>query len=249
VFFAQNEFHSQAEEHHTNQLVFTFGFILFSPSSCLNVSCVPLNTHVRTDRLPTALPREPKQTFDKYVSSYRDNRQKKKGSMPNTKNQSQVALLQSKVAKAQSLAVIDYAGTSVTDMTKLRAEVKAGGGEVLVAKNTLIDIVVGKGKVSDSLTGMNALVLSYQDAVSAMKKLFAFQKDTDKLVIKQGYMPEDDKTLSADEVKQLSQMPSKNELISMLISRIQSPAYGLVNVLKANQRNLVYALKAIADKK
>jgi len=119
----------------------------------------------------------------------------------------------------------------------------------LVAKNTLIDIVVGKGKVSDSLTGMNALVLSYQDAVSAMKKLFAFQKDTDKLVIKQGYMPEDDKTLSPDEVKQLSQMPSKNELISMLISRIQSPAYGLVNVLKANQRNLVYALKAIADKK
>jgi len=50
--------------------------------------------------------------------------------MPNTKNQSQVALLQSKVAKAQSLAVIDYAGTSVTDMTKLRAEVKAAGGEV-----------------------------------------------------------------------------------------------------------------------
>jgi len=96
---------------------------------------------------------------------------------------------------------------------------------------------------------MNALVLSYQDAVSALKQLFSFQKTADKLIIKQGYMPEGDKTLSPEEVEKLSQMPSKTELISMLISRIQGPAYGLANVLKANQRNLVYALKAIADKK
>lgn len=169
--------------------------------------------------------------------------------MPNSKNQSQVALLQAKVAKAHSLAVIDYAGTTVSDMTKLRSEVKAAGGEVLVAKNTLINIVVGKGKVSDSLNGMNALVLSYQDAVSALKSLFSFQKNSNKLDIKQGYLLDGDKTLSPDEVKKLSEMPSKNELISMLISRIQSPAYGLVNVLQANQRNLVYALQAIVDKK
>jgi large subunit ribosomal protein L10 len=61
-------------------------------------------------------------------------------------------------------------------------------------------------------------------------------------------MPEEDKVLSPDQVKQLSEMPSKTELIQMLIGRIQAPAYGLANVLKANQRNLVYALKAVAEK-
>jgi len=168
--------------------------------------------------------------------------------MPNKKNQSQVELLTEKVKKAHSIAVIDYSGTTVGDMTTLRSQVKNAGGEVFVAKNTLIDIAIGKGKVSDSLTGMNAIVLSYQDAVSAMKELFGFHKESKKLSIKQGFMPEDDKVLSADQVKQLSEMPSKPELIQMLIGRIQAPAYGLANVLKANQRNLVYALKAVAEK-
>jgi large subunit ribosomal protein L10 len=169
--------------------------------------------------------------------------------MPNKKNQSQVELLTEKVKQAHSIAVVDYSGTTVGEMTTLRSQVKEAGGEVFVAKNTLIDIAIGKGKVSESLTGMNAVVFSYQDAVSALKKLFGFHNESKKLAIKQGFMPDDDKVLSIDEVKQLSEMPSKPELIQMLIGRIQAPAYGLANVLKANQRNLVYALKAIADKK
>ncbi|NCQ65983.1 MAG: 50S ribosomal protein L10 [Candidatus Pacebacteria bacterium CG_4_10_14_3_um_filter_34_15] len=167
--------------------------------------------------------------------------------MPNVKNLQQVELLKTKIAKAKSIAIVDYSGTSANDQVKLRSEVTAAGGEVLVAKNTLIDIAVGKGKLTDSLEGMNAIVFSYNDAVAAIKSLFNFQKDASKLEIKQGFM--DDKVLSADEVKSLSKLPGKNELISMLISRLQSPATGLVNVLKAGPRNLVYALNAIVDKK
>jgi large subunit ribosomal protein L10 len=167
--------------------------------------------------------------------------------MPNLKNQQQVELLKDKIAKAKSLTIIEYSGTSGNDQVKLRNEISEAGGEVLVTKNTLIDIALGKGKVSDSLTGMNAIVFSYEDAVSAIKKLFSFQKDSQKLNIKQGFM--DDKVLSPAEVETLSKLPSKNELIAMLIARLQSPATGLVNVLKAGQRDLVYVLKAIADKK
>ncbi len=167
--------------------------------------------------------------------------------MPNAKNLKQVELLKEKIAKAKSIAIVDYSGTTANDQVKLRSEVTLAGGEVLVAKNTLIDIAVGKGKLTDSLEGMNAIVFSYQDAVAAIKSLFNFQKDVSKLEIKQGFM--DDKVLSADEVMSLSKLPSKNELISMLINRLQSPATGLVNVLKAGPRNLVYALQAIVDKK
>ena len=167
--------------------------------------------------------------------------------MPNAKNLQQVELLKEKIAKAKSLAIVDYSGTSANDQVKLRTEVSQAGGEVLVAKNTLIDIAVGKGKLTDSLEGMNAIVFSYEDAVAAIKSLFSFQKDSSKLEIKQGFM--DDKVLSNSEVEALSKLPGKNELISMLINRLQSPATGLVNVLKAGPRNLVYALNAIAEKK
>ena len=166
--------------------------------------------------------------------------------MPNKKNLQQVELLKDKIAQAKSLAIIDYSGTSGNDQVKLRQAIRDAGGDVLVTKNTLIDIALGKGKLSESLEGMNAVVFSNEDAVSAIKALFEFHKDEDKLVIKEGFM--DDKVLSATEVESLSKLPSKPELISMLIRTLQAPATGMVNVLKANQRDLVYALKAIAEK-
>lgn len=166
--------------------------------------------------------------------------------MPNQHNQEQVKLLQEKLNQAQSMVIVDYTGTSVKDLTTLREELRAAGGEMFVTKNTLIDIAVGKGKLAQSLEGMNAVIFSYQDPVAAVKALFKFHKDTDKLTIKQGYM--EDKVLSTTEVEALSKLPGKNELIVMLLQRIKSPGTGLVNVLKAAPRDLVYVLKAMADK-
>jgi large subunit ribosomal protein L10 len=110
-----------------------------------------------------------------------------------------------------------------------------------------MDIAIGKGKVSDSLKGMNALVLSYNDAVAAVKALFNFHKDNEKLEIKQGVM--ENKVLSPSEVEALSKLPGKNELIATLIARLKGPSYGMVNVLSASPRSLLYALKAISEKK
>ena len=167
--------------------------------------------------------------------------------MPNQHNQDQIKIIQEKLDRSASMVVIDYSGANVKDLTQLRADLVEAGGEMFVTKNTLIDIAVGKGKVSESLKGMSAVVFSYQDPVSAIKALVKFHDDKDLIEIKQGLM--DDKVLSIDEVKALSKLPSKSEMIVMLIQRLKSPGQGLVNVLQANARNLVYVMKAIADKK
>ena len=166
--------------------------------------------------------------------------------MPNQQNQDQVKNLTELMASAKSVTVVDYSGTGVNDQVKLRRLLKEVGSDMLVTKNTLIDLAAGKGKLTDSLTGMNAVIFSNQDEVAGIKVLFEFHKETEKLEIKQAIMG--DKVLSPSEVEALSKLPGKKELISMLISRIQGPAYGLVNVLKAGQRDLVYVLKAIAEK-
>ncbi|MBT6756135.1 MAG: 50S ribosomal protein L10, partial [Candidatus Pacebacteria bacterium] len=103
--------------------------------------------------------------------------------MPNQHNLGQVKILQDKFAKAQSAVIVEYQGTSVNDQVELRAALTEAGGEMFVTKNTLIDLAVGKGKLTDSLTGMNAVVFSFEDPVVALKALFKFHKDTDKLVI------------------------------------------------------------------
>lgn len=167
--------------------------------------------------------------------------------MPNQHNQEQVKLIQEKLNQAASMVVIDYSGVNVKGLTDLRAALREAGGEMFVTKNTLIDIAVGKGQLSESLQGMSAAVFSYNDPVAAVKALVKFHEDTDLLEIKQGFM--DGKVLSKDEVQALSKLPGKNELIVMLIQRLKSPGQGLVNVLQASARNLVYVMKAIAEKK
>lgn len=166
--------------------------------------------------------------------------------MPNQHNLEQIEILKKKLDQAQSAVIVEYQGTTVNDQVELRAALTATGGEMFVTKNTLIDIAVGKGKLADSLTGMNAIVFSFEDPVAALKALFKFHQDTEKLVIKQGFM--EDKVLTFEEVEALSKLPGKQELLTTLVVRLQGPAYGLVNVLKAGQRDLVYALRALQQK-
>ena len=166
---------------------------------------------------------------------------------PSQRNQTTLQKLQEKVGRAKSVVLADFAGTTVNEQVKLRSEIKKAGGEFLVAKNTLIDIAVGKGKLTESLQGMNAAILSYEDPVTPVKALFEFRKKTEKLVIKQGYM--DERVLSTSEVEALSKLPSKQELLAKLLMILKSPGTGLVNVLNAGPRNLVYALNAVKEKK
>lgn len=166
--------------------------------------------------------------------------------MPSQKNINQVEAIKTKLGNAKSVVVFDYSGTSASEQVELRSRVKEAGGEVIVTKNRLVDVAVGRGKLADSLDGMNAFLFSYEDAVGAVKKLFDFHKDTDKLTIKQGVM--DDKILSASEVEALSKLPSRDELLTKMVMVLKSPGTGLVNVLKAGQRDLVGVLRAISQK-
>ena len=167
--------------------------------------------------------------------------------MPSKRNLEGVKTLQEKFDQAKSAVLVNYEGTSVNDQVELRSALTVVGGEMFVTKNTLIDHALGKGKWTDSLKGMNAIVFSYQDAIAAIKALFQFHEDREKLEIKQGVMA--DKILSAEEIEALSKLPSRQELMSMLVMRLKGPLYGLTNVFKAGPRDLVYALRAIRDNK
>ncbi len=167
--------------------------------------------------------------------------------MPSAKNVSQLQVVQDKIKKAKSVVFTNYAGLTVAQQTKLRAELKSAGGEFVVAKNTLLQRVLGKDELKDTLQGQTGVVLSYEDEVGGLKKLIEFVKSVEKPEVKIGWM--DGKMLSLSDIKALAKLPSKLELIATLISRLQGPAYGLVNVLNANARNLVYTLKALEKKK
>lgn len=168
--------------------------------------------------------------------------------MPNSKNQQNLELIKEKLTKAKSILIVDYSGTTVNEQSELRANLKKSGGEFFVTKNTLIGLGFdNKPEVKDQLNGMNALILSYDDEVGAVKVAYDFIKDKEKLTVKLGYL--DGKFLGENETAALSKTSSKQELMGMLVRTLNNPATNLVNVLKANIRDLTYVLQAIADKK
>jgi large subunit ribosomal protein L10 len=174
--------------------------------------------------------------------------------MPNTKNKTEVKALEEKLVGASAVFLADYAGLTVKAQGQLRDKVRAAGGDLRVTKNRLLKIAMKNNgydtdAVSSELLGPNITLFTSSDPVAPLKALVEFAKsnELEKPTIKAGYLGKD--VLSLDKVKQLAALPSKNELIAKLLYVIKAPATGLVNVLSAPTRNLVYALAAIKEKK
>ena len=172
--------------------------------------------------------------------------------MPNKKNLEEVKKLEEQLDQIQALFIANYTGIDVKAQQELRAKVKEAGGYLKVTKNTLLKIALkNKGfdvdAIADALTNQNITLFATDDPVSPLKVVVEFAKEHEKPEIKAGFLGQE--VLSLDKIKQLASLPSKDELIVKLIRTIQGPVYGLVNVMVAPTRNLIYALNAIKDKK
>lgn len=157
--------------------------------------------------------------------------------------------IKEKISKAKSIAFVDYRGLNVEKDTKLRQEFKKNGGEYKVYKNRLVLLALNQLGITGCehhLEGTNAVIFSYNDEVSSPKVLYK-AIETDKLLtVKFGIV--DNKVVDANELNELSKLPSKEILVAKLLQVLSSPASMLVNVLSAPTRGLVVALSQIAEK-
>jgi len=172
--------------------------------------------------------------------------------MPSQKNIDTVKDLNNRLEKAKSVIVADYRGLSVNDQQILRRQVVEVGGELMVTKNTLLKIALKNQKMPldtfvEAFTGPTIILFSYEDEIAPLKALADFAKDHDLPEVKAGFLNKE--PLTSDQVKQLSSLPTKVELVAKAIGSIKSPITGVVNVLSGNIKNLIYALEAIKQSK
>lgn len=174
--------------------------------------------------------------------------------MPNKQNIKAVAELVAKLDKVQAIFIADYAGLTVKEQVELRDKIRAAGGSVTVAKNSLLKIAMtGKGydfaSIEKELTGPNLTMLAENDAVAPLKAMVEFAKGNEKNLpkVKAGILGKE--VLTMEKVMQLAALPSKNELIAKLLGTLSNPARNMVGILVAPMRSLVYALSAINKKK
>ena len=169
-------------------------------------------------------------------------------------NISQKQELVERVAKqlvdAEISILVDYKGLDVLQITELRAKLREAGVTMEVVKNSLLRLA-SKGSDSalmdDFYKGPSAIIVSQDDPVAPAKILVDFAKENEKLEIKAGAMG--GKLLTVDDIKQLSKMPSKEELLAKLVYTLNAVPTSLVNVLSGVPRSFVNVLNAIKDQK
>ncbi|EAZ83450.1 50S ribosomal protein L10, partial [Bacillus sp. B14905] len=130
-------------------------------------------------------------------------------------------------------------GLNVAQVTELRKQLREAGVEFKVYKNTLTRRAAeaaGLAGINDVLVGPNAIAFSNEDVVAPAKIINEFAKKNEALEIKAGII--EGTISSVEDVKALAELPSREGLLSMLLSVLQAPV-----------RNFALATKAVAEQK
>ncbi len=145
----------------------------------------------------------------------------------------QVAVVQEKLQKAQSVVVFDYRGLTVAQVTELRAEMRKQGVEYLVLKNAIVERAAAADGVDEQflsyLKGPSAFAFSYEDAVAPAKILKESVKKYKKCEIKGGLI--NGVVSDATAMNTLADLPSREVLIARLLGSMMSPISGLAIAL------------------
>ena len=159
--------------------------------------------------------------------------------------QAVVSEIAAQLAKAQAVIVAENRGLPVEVVTSLRAKARKSGLYLRVLKNTLVRRAV-KGTPFEKLTDQLAGPLMYgiaQDPVAGAKVLSEFAKDNELFVIRGGAMG--NVLMSLKDVKALATMPSREELLAMLVGTMQAPIVKLVRTMNEVPGRFVRTLAAV----
>ena len=141
--------------------------------------------------------------------------------------------LAGKLKDASSTVIVNYAGITVEDDTKLRKALREANVDYTVIKNSITLRALeslGYKEFGDVLTGMTAVAIG-ADEVSAAKVLKEYDDKVETFSIKAGIC--DGKVMNRDEVLELAAIPSREVLISKMLGSLNGPLYKLAIALQA----------------
>lgn len=144
-----------------------------------------------------------------------------------------------KFKEATSLVVVDYRGLTVDQVTELRRSLRAEGVEFKVLKNNISRRAIteaGYEGLAAEFVGPTAIAYSSEDVVAPARILHTFAKENQALELKAGFI--EGEVATHEQVMELATLPSRDGLLSMLLSVLQAP-----------MRNMAYALSQIAEQK
>lgn len=144
-----------------------------------------------------------------------------------------VAEVAETLTNAQTVVIAEYAGVTVETMTSIRAQARQAGVFLHVVKNTLARKAVEGTKfapLAEKMTGQLIYSIS-DDPIAAAKIISEFSKANGKVNIIAGMYNE--KLLDVAGVKQLASIPSRDELLAMVMGVMQQIPASFVRLVSA----------------
>lgn len=166
--------------------------------------------------------------------------------MPQQYKIDKVAEIESRIAENAGLFVVNYNGLTVKQAQELRHQLRECGAEMKVYKNNLVKIALKnqeQPEIDEILAGPVAYVFYETEPVEAAKALKDFSaKSKGVLEIKGGIS--DGKAVSADDVKAIAELPTKDQLLGQIAGLISvslatllsaSTAFPLVSLVRSSR--------------
>jgi len=159
-----------------------------------------------------------------------------------------VAELTEKFSSSSAILLTEYRGLTVAQLKELRRNLSADA-TYAVAKNTLLTIAAKNAGVTafdGQLAGPSAMAFVHGDAVNVAKQLRDFAKANPLLVVKSGYL--DGVALSAEEVKKLADLETKEVLLAKAAGVLKASLYKAAYVFQAPLSQAVRTVDALREK-
>ncbi len=152
------------------------------------------------------------------------------------------------IKRSEAVILVEYTGANMKSLDSLRAKIREAGGEFHVVKNTLVRRVFadnGMEVPGDMLVKSTAVSFAFSDPASTAKALTDATKGNEFVKVKGGFMG--GKSLSAAQVKALSDLPPLPVMRATLLGVLQAPAGKLVRTLAEPARGLAAVIKARSE--
>jgi large subunit ribosomal protein L10 len=162
----------------------------------------------------------------------------------------EIEILRKEFQESPNAVLVGFRGLKVGDDERLRRELRQANLSYRVVKNTLA-IRAAKGtpmeQVENNFTGATAVALSKNDPVTLAKVLSKWAKDSAVFSFKAGIV--EGRVIQGKDVEAISNLPSKEELISRVMFMINSGAQRLATVTGAVARNLAVVVDQVRAQK
>ncbi|MCF7919428.1 MAG: 50S ribosomal protein L10 [Candidatus Cloacimonetes bacterium] len=165
----------------------------------------------------------------------------------------EIKQIKERVEGAKAIVLVDYKGINIEEVNSLRGRMRNARVDYFVSKNTFIKIALndlGITALDEYLIGPTAVAVSLEDEVAPARELANFKKaemkDKAFPTFKAGFIS--GSVINVEGLKQFADLPSKEQLLSMVLQGLNAPISGLVGALSGVLRKFVYAIDAIAQK-